>query len=207
MNQRELNDTQEKLQGSEQLVAAFQESLQQKDQTITDLQQTLSDREQKIEQLQEQGDRASRDQPPQQPVTKPQTTVEAPLAMVRGAAVMHGDTAYFAPADSNEIYSYQNILEKGCWSQLPDNYFENYGLVIISGYLTSIGGWNNGSTATLLSLIREDKRKIWSAIFPPMFTPRSDAACITTESDLVVVGGIGKFFEKCRYCGGDEHRF
>ena len=59
MKERELQDTQEKLEASERFVSELQQSLQQKDKTIADLQQTISDHERKIRQL-ETGDRAKR---------------------------------------------------------------------------------------------------------------------------------------------------
>ena len=191
------------LQQTQQLVSEFQESLQQKDKTNTELQRTISEHERKTQQL-EQGATASRDTPPQQePVDTRQTTVaaaqkdiskmrwregkSAPEGMSRGAAVVHGNTAYFRPGSSGEVYSYQNILGKEQWSQLPVNHNYWFGLAVIGGLLTSVGGPTN----TLLSLTGEGERKQWSQIFPPMPTPRSSAACVTTEQALVVAGGYG----------------
>ena len=205
MKERELQQTQGQLQASEQLVSEFQQSLQQKDKTIIDLQQTISADERRKKEL-EQQDTASRDQPQQKSVTRSQRMMaaakkdiskmiwregkNAPEKMTRGAAVVHGNTAYFRPGGSNKVYSYQNILGKEQWSQLPDNPTKNYGLAVIDGLLTSVGGGDNyGSTNTLLSLTGEGMRKQWSEIFPSMPTPRISAACITTEQSLVVAGG------------------
>ena len=191
------------LQQTQQLVSEFQESLQQKDKTVTELQRTISEHERTTQQL-EQGATASRDTPPQQePVDTRQTTVaaaqkdiskmrwregkNAPVVMSRGAAVVHGNTAYFSPGGSR-VYSYQNILGKEQWSQLPDNPKYWFGLAVIDGLLTSVGGY--GPTNTLLSLTGEGERKQWSQIFPPMPTPRENPACVTTEQALVVAGGI-----------------
>ena len=202
------------LQQTQQLVSEFQESLQQKDKTITELQRTISEHDRKTQQL-EQGDTASRDTPPQQePVETRQTTVaaaqkdisnmrwreekNAPERMTRGAAVVHGNTAYFRPGSSHKVYSYQNIIGKEQWSQLPDNPNLWFRLAVIDGLLTSVGGKGpttntlfSLTTNTLLSLTGEGERKRWSQIFPPMPTPRSDAACVTTEQALVVAGGVG----------------
>ena len=206
IKERELQQTQGQLQASEQLVSEFQLSLQQKDKTIIDLQQTISAHERKIQQL-EQQDTASRDQPQQKSVTRSQRMMvaakkdiskmiwrkgkNAPEKMTRGAAVVHGNTAYFRPGGSNKVYSYQNILGKEQWSQLPDNPNKNYGLAVIDSLLTSVGGYNNGNINTLLSLTGEGMRRQWSEIFPPMLTPQSSVACITTEQSLVVAGGDG----------------
>ena len=209
MKERELQQTQGQLRASEQLVSEFQQSLQQKDKTITDLQQTISAHERKIQQL-EQQDTASRYQPQQKSVTRSQRMMEAAKKdiskmiwrkgknalekITRGAAVVHGNTAYFRSRGSNKVYSYQNILGKEQWSQLPDNPNKTFGLAVIDGLLTSVGGYNNGSTNTLLSLTGEGMRKQWSEIFPPMPTPRDSVACIciTTEQSLVVAGGYGR---------------
>ena len=207
MKERELQQTQGQLQASEQLVSEFQKSLQQKDKTITDLQQTISAHERKIQQLKQQ-DTASRDQPQQKSVTRSQRMMaaaakkdiskmiwrkgkNAPEKMIRGAAVVHGNIAYFRAGGSYKVYSYQNILGKEQWSQLPDNHNNNIGLAVIDGLLTSVGGYNNDYINTLLSLTGEGMRKQWSEIFPPMPTPRQSVACITTEQSLVVAGGEG----------------
>ena len=204
MKEKELQQTQQQLQASEQLVSEFQQSLQQKDKTISDLQHTISARERKIQQL-EQQNTVSGDKPQQQSVTGPQTTVaaakkdiskmtwregkSAPQKMLREAAVVHGNTAYFRPWDLRKVYSYQIIGEEEQWSQLPDNDNKNCGLAVIDGLVTSVGGFNNSNTDTLLSFTGEGERKKWSEIFPPMPTPRQNAACVTTEQALVVAGG------------------
>ena len=205
MKERELQQTRGQLRASEKLVSEFQQSLQQKDKTITDLQQTISAHERKIQPL-EQQDTASRHQPQQQPVTTPHAAAQkdiskmtwregknAPQKMNRGAAVVHGNTAYFKPAVSTKVYSYQNIHGQEQWFQLPDSPNGSFGLAVIDGLLTSVGGANNGYTNTLLSLTGEGERKQWSEIFPPMPTPHT-AACVATKQVLVVAGGYaGRF--------------
>ena len=112
---------------------------------------------------------------------------KAPEKMERVTAVVHGNTAYFRPAGSVRIYSYQNILGKEQWSRLPDNPNKGLGLAVVDGLLTSVGGTNNQRDInTLFSLTGKGK---WSEIFPPMPTARRLAACITTEQALVVAGG------------------
>ena len=43
---------------------------------------------------------------------------KAPTEMERGAAVVHGNTAYFTPFNSATVYSYQNILKNKQFSRL-----------------------------------------------------------------------------------------
>ena len=210
--ERQLQQMQEQLRASEQLVSEFQQSLQQKDKTITELQQTISSHERKNRQLQQQ-DTASSVRPQQLPVSAdmPQTTMaaeaavaqkdiskmtwkegkNAPEKMWRGSAVVHGNTAYFRPGGSNKVYSYQNILGKEQWSQLPDNPNKGFSLAVIDGLLTSVGGLNSryDVISTLLSLTGEGERKQWSEVLPPMPTARYNTVCITTGQALVVAGG------------------
>ena len=113
----------------------------------------------------------------------------APSFMCRGAAVVHGDTAYIRPAGTNMLYSYKNIAGKEEWSQLPQNCCENFGLAVVDNVLTSVGGMKNGPSNALLSL---NNKKQWCKIFPPMPTPRCSSACATTMQVLVVAGGLAK---------------
>ena len=196
---------------AEQLVSEFHQSLHKKDKTIADLQRTISERERKIQQLEQQHTASRPDLPPQQSVATPQTTEpegqkdisnmkwskgkNAPDTMDRlgGAAVVHGNTAFFSHLFN--VYSYQNIQGKEEWSQFPDNPCRNFGLAVIDGLLTSVGGYNNGYTNTLLSLTGEGERKQWFEIFPPMPTPRSYVACLSTKEALIVAGGsVGETF-------------
>ena len=126
MKERELQQTQGQLQASEQLVVEFQQSLQQKDKTITDLQQTITS-------AHKTNIKHYTVQPQQQQVITPRTSVaatrrdiskmtwregkNAPERMYRGAAVVHGNTAYFRPAGSKKVYSYQNMLGQEQWSR------------------------------------------------------------------------------------------
>ena len=208
--ERELQQKQQQLQVSEQLVADFQQSVEQKDRTISDLQQTISAHERKIQQL-EQQERATGGQPRQLPVTAdtPQAATasavekditklrwregkKTPEEMIRGAAVAHGNIAYFNPDDSHKVYSYQIMSGAEQWSSLPDNRYETFSLAVIDGLLTSVGGYKSGSseTNTLLSLTGEGKKRKWSEVFPPMPTARSGTAAISTEQFLVVAGGL-----------------
>ena len=205
IKERELQQKQEQLQASEQLVSEFQQSLQQKEKTISELQQTISAHERKICQLERCGT-ASGDLPEQQPVTTPHTTVAvvqkdisimtwkngkcAPQNMARGAAVVHGNTAYFRPGESHKVFSYQKIQGEEQWSQLPDIAYRSCGLAVIDGLLTGVGGYSTTSMSALFSLTGEGDRQQWSQVFPPMPTPRQSAVCVTTEQALVVAGGF-----------------
>ena len=219
--ERQLQQTQQQLRDSQQLVEQFQQILQHKDKTISDLQQTIShhEREREIQQLKQQ-DIASSIQPQPLPVTagKTQTATAvsvaqkdigkmkwrkgnvAPGIMLRGAAVVYGNTAYFRPANYlSTVYLYQNILGNEHWSRLPDNPNTGFSLAVIDGLLTSVGGqerkdgWNSCTTNTLLSFTGEGEKKKWSKVFPPMTKQRSNPACTTTQQALIVAGGYNMY--------------
>ena len=208
---RTITNLQRILQQEDSLVTELQEILQQKTKAIFDLQQTIRTHERKFQQL-EQQDAASGDQPGEESVTIPQPTVaaaeeedggkmrwkkgrDAPQVMWRGAAAVHGNTAYFTLWNSHKVYSYQNVSGHEQWSELPESPYINYGLAVIDGLLTSVGGVKDvDSSNILLSLREEGESKEWSLMFPPMPTPRGCVACITTEKALVVAGGEAGFF-------------
>ena len=207
--EKALTQVEKQLQLSEQLVSKLQKSLQEKDKVTTKLHQTSSSNETSGQQQLEQKEAASGDKPPELPPSPRMTVTQAevdtskmtwregenaPETMVRGAAVVHGNTAYFRPAGSHKVYSYQNLQGKEHWHQLPINTNCKFGLAVIDDLLTSVGGINSGVTLTntLLSLVpKESGEKKWSEIFPPMPTPRRSTACITTNHIVVVAGGVG----------------
>ena len=212
INHRQLQKTQQQLKESQQLVAQFQQSIKHKDKTISDLEHTILHHEKEIRQLKQQGIGSSI-QSHQLPVTQEKVLTstkvsvaqkdaskltwregkKAPEIMFRGAAVVHGNTAYFRRANSARVYSYQIILGNEEWSSLPENPNKAFGLAVIDGLLTSVGGYNSHivDSNALLSLTGDGERKRWSKVFPPMPTPHSCTACATTEQALVVAGSDG----------------
>ena len=109
----------------------------------------------------------------------------APMEMSRGAAAVHGDTAYFRPAGSKTIHVYQNVSGKELWSSLPECPFGAFSLCIIGTTCTTVGGYDNNYTNVLLSLTRNR----WLRRFPAMPTPRSLSAVAYSEKAVIVAGG------------------
>ena len=177
--EKELEFTQEQLEDCEQ-------ALKEKEKIVTELQQTISTQERRIQQLEQQGRYPGVQSWKDVSKLRWREGKNAPEKMTRGVAVVHENTAYFAPADAKSVYSYQIVEGEEEWSRLPNNPYSNYSLAVVNGFVTSVGG---GSTNTLLSLAGEGERKQWSEIFPPMSTPRQSASCITTDQALLVAGG------------------
>ena len=177
-------------------IAARDEALQRKYRELQQTQEQLEASRQLVSELLQQ--KASK--PKTEPTIETQKDIgrmtwkegmNAPEAMRRGAAVVHGNIVYFRPAVSERIYSYQCIEGQEQWSRLPDNPNRNIGMAVIDGALTSVGGRKPYPTNTLLSLTGEGERKQWSEVLPPMPTARSSAACITTKQHLIVAAGLG----------------
>ena len=197
--QRKDRDLQEKagaLRTSEQLEAQFQQTLEEKDRAIRGLQTSASDRER--QQLRER----VRPPPSSEKMTVSAVDIsklrwedgkKAPEGMLRGSAVVDGNTVYINPWDSLKMYSCQVISsQKLQWSTLPAQQYFSSSLVVIDGRLTSVGGvLYDGYTSSLLSLTGSGwrRRRRWSEVYPAMPTSRSSIVSLTSQHTLIVAGG------------------
>ena len=106
-----------------------------------------------------------------------------------GTAVAHANTAYFS--HGYDIYSFTVPDYK--WTKLRPCKYKFFGLAVIDGELTTIGGRKNRFTTVtnvLLSLLRGRWSSMnWREVFPPMPTKRVAPAAVTTKTHLVVAGG------------------
>ena len=114
---------------------------------------------------------------------------KAPFEMIRGAAVVDRNVAYFLH-DYGKICSYDSHSKK--WRELPKCPFSFSSLAIVNGQLTAIGGYVffNHFKNKLLSLQTE-----WKEIFPPMPTKRCWVVAVTKKEHLIVAGGNRKDIE------------
>ena len=112
----------------------------------------------------------------------------APEDMKRssGTVVVHERTAYFSV--QTRVYSYTVSADK--WTKLPECKFEKFGLAVVKGKLTTIGG-NMGieTTNSLLSL----SGSAWKEVLPPIPTKRYRPAAASTPTHLVVAGGMREY--------------
>ena len=189
-------EIQEKSNKSERTIATSERQLRQLNQTIQDLQQSLVAKDQRIRELQQQ----NHDQPAAKLQVRGQSARKGPLSlhwskcgrapckMYRPSVVVDGNKAYFNPALSNDMYSYDS--EKQMWSSLPQCPCNLSSLAVVNGLLTAIGGQlDTDVTNRLLSLTGERK---WVEQFPPMPTKRILTAAVCSEKSLVVAGGRRK---------------
>ena len=111
--------------------------------------------------------------------------------MYRGAAVSHGNMAYFNSGSSTAVYCYES--QRQLWRQLPDCHSKNSALVMADNQLTTIGGVNqhNRPTNSLASLTGEGKDSKWVELFPRMPMARYYLAAVCRGRNVIAAGGSG----------------
>ena len=117
--------------------------------------------------------------------------VKAPTnRLVRGAAVVDGNTIYLSSHLNSTIWGYKSV--QGQWFTLPECPTIMFAMAMINGCLTAIGGQRSHGdvepTNQLLSFVVEE-HKLWVELNGPMPTKRINATAVTTESVLIVAGG------------------
>ena len=103
-----------------------------------------------------------------------------------GAAVVHGNTAYFS--QGRNVYSY--TLSEDKWTKLKQCEYESFSMAVVNNQLTTIGGEDDfNATNILLCLTRSSSKMKWEKLLPPMPTHRMYSAAVTTPTHLIVAGG------------------
>ena len=120
---------------------------------------------------------------------------KAPQRLDRGAACTSKDgVAYFTPFKSHRVFKYE--LDCGKCTELPPCPQTNFGLAIIGGLVTAIGGEVTDVDDT--EKISHTDRLVsyngthWLELYPPMPTERSRPAVVTSSdrTSVVAAGGI-----------------
>ena len=106
--------------------------------------------------------------------------------MLRGAAVSHGNVAYFNSDTSTAVYCYES--QRQLWRQLPDCPSYYSALVMADNKLTTIGGRDQHGwpTNSLASLTGDSK---WVELFPRMPTARYCLAAVCRGRNVIAAGG------------------
>ena len=99
--------------------------------------------------------------------------------------VVHGNTAYIPGVDNN-VYCY--TLASDEWTKLLPSEYEHFGMAVVNGKVTTIGGSCRGKSTNIL-LCLEDQGTKWRELLPPMPTARVMPATVTTPTHLIVAGG------------------
>ena len=115
--------------------------------------------------------------------TAPQNT-----SALWGAAVVHGNTAYFS--QGNSVYSYTLARDK--WTTIQPCTNSYFGLAVVNNKVTAIGG-ESGLRATNSLLCLEDQGTKWKELLPEMPKATIGPATVATPTHLVVAGGRIKY--------------
>ena len=116
----------------------------------------------------------------------------APCKMKRGSATVCGSMAYFRPAFSRKLYSYNSDKEK--WSTLLDCPQDHCILTVINGIVTVVGGGQSSSFTNKLLSLAVSKNRTWEWVehFPHMKIKCRRTAVACSGKVLLVVGGEGE---------------
>ena len=108
---------------------------------------------------------------------------------IRGSAAVEGNIAYFRIGGDPSVYAYDSSNSK--WLCIyPECPFIRFGIAVINGLLTAIGGQQDGKVVgTLLSLTGEGTNKQWSEKFYKMPTERLFPGIVRNRTSLIVAGG------------------
>ena len=101
----------------------------------------------------------------------------------RGAAAVHGSTAYFSIFYT--VYSY--TVPENKWTKLPQCKCVDFAMAVINDALTTIGGLDRKRGAT--NNLHSASGSSWEEVLPPMPTKRELPAAANTPTHLVVAGG------------------
>ena len=119
------------------------------------------------------------------------TCKTAPCTLKRGSFTVCGSTAYFRPAFSRQVLSYNSDIEQ--WSTVPDCPSESFTFTVVNGLVTAVGGQlSRKYTNTLFSLVEEGRKRKWVEHFPRMPTKRELPGVVCSGNVLVVAGGEGE---------------
>ena len=102
--------------------------------------------------------------------------------------VVKGNNVYLSTTN-NIVTVYSSNSES--WSLLPECPTSNFALVLIEDNLTVIGGQRQASYSNRLYTYNENEGS-WDENYQPMPTRRAAATAISTQSVVIVAGGIGE---------------
>ena len=106
----------------------------------------------------------------------------------KGSIAVHGNTVYVSPHDSNTLYEFN--ADKGEWVSSIECDRKSFGLTVINGGLTLVGGQSLTSTLkTLTSLVISRSGVKWVQKYPPMSEGRTNLHCCSDEHLLIVGSG------------------
>ena len=108
----------------------------------------------------------------------------------KGSIAVQGNTVYVSPHDSNTLYEFN--ADKGEWVCSIECDRKSFGIAVIKGDLTLVGGKSLTSTLkTLTSLVKNRSGEKWIQKYPPMSECGTNVRCYNDEHLLIVGSGPG----------------
>ena len=109
------------------------------------------------------------------------------MDLLSRAAAIHGSTAYFS--SNYNVCSY--TVPENKWTKLPQCKYRDFGLAVLNGAPTTIGGshTDEGGTYSKVNTLLSLSGSSWEEVLPPMPTKRECPAAVRTPTHLVVAGG------------------
>ena len=181
VNTKQIQELNQQLIASKQVIALLQQNLKRNEKTIQDLKEDNQRLQQHFY-----------NEPKPVFTQRWKLCQPAPCTMIRGSATVCGNMAYFRRAFTGQVMSY-NPSTKEWFNSLPECPTIHFSLAVVNNLITAVGGVQDYNyTNTLFSCKEGGGRQKWVEHFPPMPTKRKLTAVVCKEKVLVVAGGEGE---------------
>ena len=179
---------------SEQVVSALQQSVEQKDAALQANDELPQEKERQIQELQQRMRKREGNCMARGPLKLEwRDGPRAPFKTKGESVAVNGGIVYCHDFINNKILMFNS--ETGQWTVLPECPNKYCSIAIVNAQLTAIGGKQSFTdTKTLLSLQHNQlniSQQKWTEQFPPMTYYHGSPAVATTNTSLIVAGGVG----------------
>ena len=187
--QQSLTEKDRALEERERQLRRVNQQLETSEQVIAQFERRIAELEQQLGQRDQQNLEASRQQASIKLRWK--EGKRAPCKMIGWSdAAVDANTMYVRNQVLPKIYSYD--ATSCVWSQLPECINTRCPIVVINGWLTTVGGkCYSDYSNELFSLTGKGSDRKWTKKFPPMPTKRHQTIVLCTKTTLIVAGGMG----------------
>ena len=184
-----------------EIIDEFQRSNDQKDDRIAELKEIQSRKDDELSDLLSQATIEARTPLPQayaSPSSHECSGMEctaqpdSPVEIFAGSSADIGSKLYFKPRSKETVYEFNST--SGLWHELAPHPLCDYTVVSINYMLTTVGGGldNKSSRNRYSNQLYSYRNGKWENHFPNMPTKRTYSAAVSTNSLLVVAGGINE---------------
>ena len=120
---------------------------------------------------------------------------DTPEKMGRGSAAAGDGKCYFVSENDRNIRVYD--VEKDDWFSVRPSLYDNAGLAVVNGLLTTVGGHKPGSSYEPTNVLQTLANRRWTEKYPAMIMDlaldvdnrKYDMPVVLTGNSLIVIGG------------------